>query len=61
MDLQCSLNKDQLSQGNLKSELSTVKYLEGNVVKAEVSFGCAVLLHGSAEDDQKDEVDHQLD
>lgn len=51
VDLRCSMSKDQLSQGSITSDLSTVKYLEGDTVKADLNFGCSVLLYGTDKDD----------
>ena len=55
------MNKDYLSKGEINSEISTIKYLEGNKMTADLSFGCELMIFGTDKDHLMDEVDHQLD
>lgn len=50
-DLRCSMSKDQLEKGKIDSELSTVKYMDGDMLHAEMHFGCSILIYGSKNDD----------
>ena len=58
MDLSCSMNKDFLKAGKLGSDISYVRFKEGNKVEAEINFGCSLLIYGSDKDNEMDEVDH---
>lgn len=52
------MNKDFLKTGKLDSDISFVRFKEGNKVEAEINFGCSLLIYGSSKDDEMDEVDH---
>jgi len=52
------MNKDFLKAGKLGSDISYVRFKEGNKVEAEINFGCSLLIYGSDKDNEMDEVDH---
>lgn len=60
IDLRCSLSEDELKKGNIKSDISTLRFIKGDQVNLDLYFGCSILINNEDGDETENEQAKQV-